>query len=112
MVMSSEQCCQGYTGRKEVAALTVPHSQCTLQGTKRTKKKSHLAPPYIHTVGSRQKAAEQRWEEIQVWKLLSLQSPPSLSPNLLCLLKEVMGTLGMAVRLAGTWKLLTSVQAG
>lgn len=43
-----------------------------------------------------------------MWKLLSLQSPPSLSPNLLCLLKEVMGTLGMAVRLAGTWKLLTS----
>lgn len=40
MVMSSEQCCQGYTGWKEVAALTVPHSQCTLQGTKRTKKRA------------------------------------------------------------------------
>lgn len=40
MVMSTEQCYQGDTGWKEVAALMVPHSQCTFQGTKITKKRA------------------------------------------------------------------------
>lgn len=35
----------------------------------------------------------------------SLQSPPSLCPNLLCLLKEVMRTRGLAMKLTGTWGL-------
>lgn len=49
MVMSTEQqYYQGDTGWKEVVTLMVPHSQCTLQGTKRTKKEPSGASLFTH----------------------------------------------------------------
>jgi hypothetical protein len=83
------------TQAQQAVVLMVLHSQCTLQDTKRTTKWSHLAPPYLHIVGSHEQGLG--GGGVQVWKLPASPACRTLQAFVvLASLKEVMRTLRVA----------------